>query len=321
MERQKKLDKKLLDSASSSYATFADVFKLVNNGADLNARDEQSGETVVHRIFFWRSSMDAKVREILSLCRERGIDMNVCDNSGHTPLHRAAENLYASQGEGIRMLLDYGADIEARAHDGRTPLHSAAAGHGLVTDLLELGANPNALDNEGLSPLHYAARRGLLEAASELLLKGADPRLQSAGGKTPADIASDNAHFTLAALLRKKAREAEEAGWKPQRAEGPQDPWKLIDKTSISRINDAAPAGYRITEIFNFSARLYTQISTNLETKAEALAIKTFDEFADKTQLKLAFAQLERLHGEADPASVSGNGFDKTVRLQYPPGL
>ncbi len=320
MDRQKKLDDKLLRSVYSSYTTLHDVIKLIDSGADPLARDSE-GLTLLHHLFITRSGMDSLANEVLPLCIERGLDINARDNDGLTPLHYAAKHFHARNGQGLRLLVElYGADSNARSNNGTTPLHSAAGGYGAVKELLQLGADPMALDGKGgMTPLHYAALRGLSDAADELLTKGADPAARSASGQTPADFAAKNHYFSLAASLRKKAQDAEDTRWKPQRPEGPQDPWKLIDKTSISRMHDCSPAGYRVTEIFNFSSRLYTHIATNLETKAEALTVRTFDEFADKRPLKEALAQIDRLHGEADPEAIYPPRMDKQPRLQPRP--
>jgi ankyrin repeat protein len=49
--------------------------------------------------------------------------------------------------------------------------------------------------------LHWAAANGYLAIAKRLLEGGADPTLRDAWGKTAIDIALENGHFEVVALL------------------------------------------------------------------------------------------------------------------------
>jgi len=50
---------------------------------------------------------------------ERGVDPNVRNNDGWTPLHSAA---FRCRIDVVRVLLDHGADLTIRDNEGRTPL-------------------------------------------------------------------------------------------------------------------------------------------------------------------------------------------------------
>jgi uncharacterized protein len=93
------------------------------------------------------------------------------------------------------MLTAAGATLEQRLPGDVTVLMLAAA-LGLpdvCTRLLVAGANINATDSQGITPLHCAAlfgfttrdRRRLIALLDALLLAGADPDVQAAGGVTP----------------------------------------------------------------------------------------------------------------------------------------
>ena len=58
----------------------------------------------------------AEVKRLLIDC---GIDPNVRNNEGWTPLHSAVENCHVDV---VRVLLDHGADPTIRDNKGRTPL-------------------------------------------------------------------------------------------------------------------------------------------------------------------------------------------------------
>jgi ankyrin repeat protein len=70
-----------------------------------------------------------------------------------------------------RLVLDCGLDPNVKDGFGNTPLHNAASeGHlEVVKLLLERGADPNVKGRSGETPLHYAARRGRLDVVKLLL--------------------------------------------------------------------------------------------------------------------------------------------------------
>ena len=54
------------------------------------------------------------------------------------------------------------------------------------------GVNPNARDLHGITPLHEAARIGLPDAISALIVGGANTDAQDEKGRTPLHIAVEN---------------------------------------------------------------------------------------------------------------------------------
>jgi ankyrin repeat protein len=100
-----------------------------------------------------------------------GARLDVRNESGHTPLHVAAnkENVEVVQG-----LLDRGADPNAgvsggnRNAKGRTPLHEAAwtGNAAVIALLLQRGANPFARAAHNLTPVGLAEMRGKRAAAT-----------------------------------------------------------------------------------------------------------------------------------------------------------
>jgi len=121
---------------------------------------------------------------------DEGIDIEINDYAGRTPLHEAA--LHGQQAV-ISMLRRRGARLDTVGGHGFTLLHTAAAGQcdALVTELLTRGADAQARDDFGRTPLHYAKNA---ETARLLLAAGAEPTLPDS---------TDNA-FTPRALAAKR---------------------------------------------------------------------------------------------------------------------
>jgi ankyrin repeat protein len=101
--------------------------------------------------------------EGMKLLIDRGADVNLRDIYMRTPLHLACENAESAiHHDCVGYLLENGASVDVRDARGRTPLHVAAwAGcAGCIRLLLDSGAGSNVRDAEGDTPLHVAARMG-----------------------------------------------------------------------------------------------------------------------------------------------------------------
>ena len=122
---------------------------------------------------------------------------------GWMPLHLAA---FFGRGEAVRLLLERGAAPSARSGNpmANTPLHAAMAGR-LEPDglraLLDAGAEVDARQHGGFTALHAAAMHGDAATARLLLAHGADPALPADDGRTAADFARAGGHLAVLALL------------------------------------------------------------------------------------------------------------------------
>jgi ankyrin repeat protein len=96
--------------------------------------------------------------EAVRLLLERGADAGVFSINAmrNTPLHAALAGPLPA--EGVRLLVDAGADVNARQHGGFTALHSAAqSGKTEIIDLLlDRGASLDAATEDGRRPLDFA---------------------------------------------------------------------------------------------------------------------------------------------------------------------
>ena len=139
------------------YFMYNDVvdYLLDNNLANIDDKDE-NGRTALHIA----AGFDLSKIEILIY---KGADVNAKDDSGSTPLIKAAKS-YRNEYEitdGLRSLLNHNADLEAKDLDGMTALHWAVK-QGLpdvVELLVEKNANTEAMDNNGKTPLDLARER------------------------------------------------------------------------------------------------------------------------------------------------------------------
>ncbi len=141
------------------------VRELIENGADVNARDAD-GNTPLILASFYASP------ECVALLLEQGADADVANRAGVTALVRAATNY-----EKTRVLVDAGAKVGVRTSDlGNTPLILASRRAGnsrTVKLLLERGASATERNNVGISPIISGAASGDLETVRVLLKAGA----------------------------------------------------------------------------------------------------------------------------------------------------
>ncbi len=92
--------------------------KLVEQGADIEAKDPGTGASVLHYAVMRGNP------EIIQMLIGRGADLNSRTKNGTTPLHTAV--LY-NRYEIAETLLNRGAEIDAKSASGATPLALAAA--------------------------------------------------------------------------------------------------------------------------------------------------------------------------------------------------
>lgn len=112
-----------------------------------------------------------------------GIDVDVRDSTGKTPLHKASAAL--GQSQMARLLLQHGANPSASDNMGNEPLHKSAPRN--IPILVEAGANPNTRRKDGKTPLlvflsdldmdHTQVVKALIES-------GADVNLQDREGNS-----------------------------------------------------------------------------------------------------------------------------------------
>ncbi|MDE1152477.1 MAG: ankyrin repeat domain-containing protein [Micavibrio sp.] len=321
------LDQQMLASISAKAdgAAVANALKF----ASVEAKDAQ-GNTGLHLAVrdCEEYGYTSRGREILSVFLNRGLSIDVKNAMGATALHLAVQDEGYSCLHKITDLANFGANLHARDNDGRTPLHYACVQGKIdgLRQLLSLGLDVNATDEKGYTPLHVAAARGEPAVIAELLGAGANINAVTKSGKTVWDAAVDGGKDYQAQWLKAESgnihRRAEEKARSNARhleaqriaAAKEAEPWSLLDANRVAFTRNDEKIGYKLTEVFNFSARTYTQIAHNLATKADAVTFRTFDEFSDKTPIEKAHAELQRLGGRAERALIGGPLLPKPPR-------
>lgn len=156
---------------TSSKRKVALVGLLLDKGADINAKCR--GYTALNLAVL--SCQDLLVTTLLAHNASAQGTSLVCLNWGLST-------------ENVEQLLKDGATIEARdCRHRKTALIWAAETGSLaaIKVLLDCGANVNAQDDQLLSALRYAAANARTEIVQLLLERGADPKMEDRGGKTP----------------------------------------------------------------------------------------------------------------------------------------
>ncbi|CAG9326983.1 unnamed protein product [Blepharisma stoltei] len=144
---------------------------------------------------------------------EIGSDIHKVNNQGLGMIHVAAQG---DQPLILAYFKERGLDIEKRDEKGGTALHwSSYMGCEMASGvLLAWNAKNNIQDEDGNTPLHLATIAGNSRIVRNLLLKGAKRNIKDGKGRLAIDVAIENHHESLMAML-KEPNWLSECGMKP----------------------------------------------------------------------------------------------------------
>ena len=147
---------------------------LIEAGADYNFKEKSLGKTSL------RAAAHFGRTEMVQLLLDLGLDPDVRDDWGWTPLHVAINP------ETAKALIDGGADIHAKAKDGNQAIHSLIGENMLdsVKYLLSLGVDVNTHGKNNITPLHQAVIFNHVDGAKMLLENGANIKAADNNGMT-----------------------------------------------------------------------------------------------------------------------------------------
>lgn len=173
-----------------------EVLKLIQEGADINARDQEG------RTFLMWASMGGH-KEIVRILISAGADVHAKDAKGATALMLASAWGYDAI---VQMLIQTGADVRATSngHEITSLLMASAKGHAeIVKILIHAGADINAKGFEETTPLMIASENGHEQVVRILIDVGAHLEAQDEFGKTALKLASDKDHDNIVKILEK----------------------------------------------------------------------------------------------------------------------
>ncbi|NJM21116.1 MAG: hypothetical protein HC836_20885 [Richelia sp. RM2_1_2] len=151
-------------AANSGKADIAEL--LMRRGANINARSNQNFTPLHYGISHL---------EIAKKLIEAGADLTIQNRQGAVIHSQSIEPAV------LQLLLDRGVDVNLRNAQGQTPLHVHRFQPSLVKLLLNRGAKVNLQDVEGKTPLYDVN----LEVAQLLVAANADLNIQDKLGRTP----------------------------------------------------------------------------------------------------------------------------------------
>ncbi len=188
-------------------STVDEASRAVILGANVNKVDEFGRTPIMYAVGFKCSdykadlirSLGGKVQKVEANARhsplaiakfllEKGVNVNVQDKSGDTPLYMVIRNNLSAL---VSLLIQYGADVDQAYDQGETPLSLAAYGGNpeIVGLLISAGAKVNVKDHAGNTPLITAFLDPNLDVVEKLLGAGANVNTANADGETPLILA------------------------------------------------------------------------------------------------------------------------------------
>ena len=168
------------------------VQQLLDYGADPNIGD-RSSSTAIH--YAVRPQSDPSNRdvnftktseklEIIQLLIERGVNINIQNTAGITPLVFACIDRSSNRTQVVELLLQNEADPNIPTEHSPLMLALVAGNSDVAKLLLKAKANPNQKRIDGLTALMFVAQLGHPDIVQELLEYGADPNISDKDGCT-----------------------------------------------------------------------------------------------------------------------------------------
>lgn len=174
----------------------ASVSLLLAHGADQNSTD-QDGRSLMEI-----ATSEGQIWLAKDLIKRGNVFENV---SKLTEQGVLLSHVVAKTGkpELISILADRGLDLNVTNELGETPIHTAV-GHGsfdVIRPFYEQGIQINQADYGGMTPLHLAVMRRDPDSVRELLSLGANPNRSNPQNQLPIDLALEMRDYEFATLL------------------------------------------------------------------------------------------------------------------------
>jgi len=177
--------------------------KLKESGVSNEKVTEQVNLALQYTRELQKAVAEGDISHILKCLSHHGVDINLPDAQGMTPLHLAAREGLT---ETLKLLLTVpNINPNPISSNGWTPLHIAARlGHSDIVDALLAvpEINPNTVNSDGWTALHWAAWHGFTETVTVLLTApGIMVNLADKNATTAFHLAARNGHAHVMAVL------------------------------------------------------------------------------------------------------------------------
>ncbi len=168
---------------------------LLAGGVDMNVRDRR-GDTPLYL------AIEYNLDKAVQLLIDHGADVNTTNPlDGFTFLHLAAK---FNSDKVVPILIDNGVDVNAIDLDRQTPMHLATTydAHKVIPILIDNSADLNARDKDGNTPLDYSAGKNYADKVVQLLIdNGADVNARNEKAWTPLHYAASGGADKVVQLL------------------------------------------------------------------------------------------------------------------------
>ena len=178
---------------SASDNSYEKLLHLVNKYPEMIHELDKDGNTALH------NAAKKASRRTLKLLLKKGLDPNVINLMGYSPLHLIIMSKATNRDDCCLYMLNRGFDSEIRTPDGKSCLLLACE-HGrstIVSHLIANGEDPNVFDNSGLTCLQAACAKGSAQIVQNLLIHGADPNVPGARGFFPMHDAINSGNIDI----------------------------------------------------------------------------------------------------------------------------
>lgn len=174
--------------------------------ATLNAIELSRGLSLL-----WHCVCDMRAEDLQAIIdADTNVNRIYANQGGWTALMMAVAQGFS---EGVRLLLEKGADPDVRNANGVTPVLWAVRYNNLecLELLYEAGANISVKDAEGCNALVVAAKNGSKDVVRFLVDHGVDPKQPDILGRTALQYAQERKHGEIAIMLRRSAQNGNKA--------------------------------------------------------------------------------------------------------------
>ncbi|KAK8115380.1 hypothetical protein PG999_007449 [Apiospora kogelbergensis] len=204
-----------IDSELKNDSEDSDQGGIDSGNSSLNERRWMKGTTAISlapeemKAAFLRTAcflaVESGKQEAVVAFLKVGIPPNLRNYQGQCLLHRATAR---SNGNLVKLLLEFGAEVDLRDHNGRSALlaNAGIAKHQVLKILIQHKADLNLLTTGGCHELYEAAVFGAPKAVDFFLREGVNASIRNRFGWAPLHGAAANGHMECVRLLLEDGR-------------------------------------------------------------------------------------------------------------------